>query len=329
MKRVLFFVVISLISLLTFAKGSDIKVGVIGLDTSHAPAFIKMLNAETKEKPYEGFKVVAAYPYGSRKIKSSYDRIPKYTEEAKAHGVKIVNSIAELLKEVDCVLLETNDGNEHLAQAEEVFKAGKTVFIDKPIGANLPQAIAIIRLAEKYKVPMFTSSALRFVPKNQEIRAGKMGKVVGADCYSPCVNEPSHADNYWYGIHGVETLYTIMGVGCETVSCTSTEGTVVAVGKWNDNRIGTFRGVREGKHVFGGTAFTTEQAAQVGGYDGYKDLLKEILQFFRTKEAPVSFDETLEIFTFMEAGNESKRQDGKQVYMKEVFEKAKSESLKL
>src|SRR5690606_21421506 len=160
-------------------------------------------------------------------------------------GVEIVQSIDDLLKKVDCVMLETNDGNLHLEQAVEVFKSGKKVFIDKPIGANLVQAIAIFELARKYNVPVFSSSALRFTPQNQKINRGEMGKIIGVDCSSPSPGESSHPDFSWYGIHGVETLFTVMGTGCVNVNRMSSEGTDVVVGLWNDGRIGSFRGIRE------------------------------------------------------------------------------------
>jgi predicted dehydrogenase len=136
---------------------AQIKVGIIGLDTSHSIAFTKLLNGEDPKEEFKNFRIVAAYPYGSRSIQSSYERIPDYTEQAEKLGVEIVSSIAELLKKVDCVMLETNDGNLHLEQANEVFKSGKTVFIDKPIGANLAQSIAIFELSKKYNVPVFSS----------------------------------------------------------------------------------------------------------------------------------------------------------------------------
>ena len=160
---------------------SPIRIGIIGLDTSHSTAFTELINSGG-EAWAEGFKVVAAYPYGSQTIESSYKRIPDYIEKVKKHGVKIVDSIADLLKEVDCVLLETNDGRLHLEQAIEVFKAGKICFIDKPIGATLGDAIAIYAMAEKYNIPIFSSSALRYSPINQQLRNGELGKVIGADC---------------------------------------------------------------------------------------------------------------------------------------------------
>lgn len=311
-----------------FAQGK-IKIGIIGLDTSHSPEFIKLINDANPSAQYAGFQVVAAYPYGSKTIKSSYERIPKYIEEVQKYGVKIVSSITELLKDADCIMLETNDGNLHLEQAAEVLKAGKIVFIDKPIGASLPQAIAVFELAKKYNVPIFSSSALRFVPQNQKLNHGEYGKILGADCYSPAPGEPSHPDFSWYGIHGVETLFTVMGTGCVAVNRMSSEGTDVVVGLWDDGRIGTFRGRRPGNNLYGGTAFCEKETVAVGGYQGYGNLLEEILKFFKTRITPVSEKETLEIFTFMEASNESKSQKGKIIYMKDTYEKGLKEAKKM
>lgn len=312
-----------------FMAQAQIKIGIIGLDTSHAIAFTKFLNGADKKEEFKDFKIVAAYPYGSRTIESSYKRIPGYIDQVKGLGVEIVPSIAELLKKVDCVMLETNDGNLHLEQAYEVFKAGKPMFIDKPLAATLAQSIAIYQLARDYNVPIFSSSALRFVPQNQKLRKGEYGKILGADCYSPATWEKTHPDFGWYGIHGVETLFTIMGTGCVSVNRMSAEGTDVVVGLWNDGRIGTFRGRRTGKSIYGGTAFTDKGAEPVGPYQGYEVLLTEILNFFKTRVAPVSEDETLEIFTFMEASNESKRNDGKIILLEDIYRKGLAESRKL
>lgn len=298
-----------------------IRVGIIGLDTSHAPAFTKEMNKEPADPAMMGCRVVAAYPYGSRTIESSYSRIPKYTEQMKEMGVEIVDSIGALLEKVDCVLLETNDGTLHLEQALEVFKAGKPVFIDKPVAANLRDVLAIYDAAEKYGVPMFSSSSLRYSSSAQAIRGGSLGAVMGCDAYSPCSLEPSHSDLYWYGIHGVETLFTVMGTGCESVSRTSSDNFEFVVGKWSDGRIGTFRGIRKGASGYGGHAFGEKGVADVGPYEGYRPLVVEIAKFFKTKEAPISAEETIEIYAFMEAADESKRQGGAPVSIDEVIAK--------
>lgn len=305
-----------------------VRIGIIGLDTSHSTAFTELINGG-KESWAEGFKIVAAYPYGSRTIESSYKRIPDYIEKVKAHGVKIVDSIDELLKEVDCVLLETNDGNPHLEQAIKVFRAGKPCFIDKPLGATLADAIAIYAMADKYSATFFSSSALRFTPANQQLRRGEAGEIIGADCYSPHSPEPTHPDFGFYGIHGVETLYTILGTGCNSVSRVSTEQGDVVTGAWKDGRIGTFRAIVKGPHIYGGTAYTTKQAIAAGGYVGYKPLLQEILNYFRTGKVPVSKEETIEIFAFMKASNMSKERDGDVVTIDEAMRAGEKAAKKL
>lgn len=329
MKKILFFFVALLAINFNLYAQNVIRIGIIGLDTSHSTAFTELLNGDSDDKFVKEFEVVAAYPYGSKSIQSSYERIPGYIEEVKKHGVEITSSIAELLDKVDCVMLGTNDGRLHLEQAMEVFKSGKICYIDKPIGATLGQAIAIYGMAEKYNVPIFSSSALRYSPQNQKLRNGEFGPILGADCYSPHKVEPTHPDFGFYGIHGVETLYTLMGTGCESVNRMSSEDADVVVGRWKDGRIGTFRGIKEGPAIYGGTAYTQKEAVAAGGYAGYKVLLDEVLKFFETGVAPISKEETIEIFTFMKASNMSKEQNGRIVTMEEAYQKGMKEAQKL
>ncbi|MCF2516338.1 Gfo/Idh/MocA family protein [Dyadobacter sp. CY351] len=296
------------------------RVGIIGLDTSHSIAFTKALNAATPDPVYDGYKVTAAYPQGSKDIESSTKRIPGYIEEVKKLGVKITGSIRELLAETDVILLETNDGRLHLEQALEVFKAGKRMFIDKPVAGSLSDTIAIYNAAEKYKIPVFSASSLRYIKGLENI---DKAKVLGADTYSPAVLEKTHPDFFWYGVHGVETLYTVMGPGCKSVTRVSTPNTDIVVGIWGDGRTGTFRGTRTGKHDYGGTVFTEDGNKVLGPYAGYEPLLVDIIKYFKTGEMPVTPQETIEIFAFMEAADESKRQGGKSVMLESVLNKAR------
>jgi hypothetical protein len=305
------------------------RIGIIGLDTSHSIHFTEAFNHADSDDELGGYKVVAAYPKGSSTIKSSYERIPKYTEKVKGMGVEIVNSIDELLTRVDVVLLETNDGRLHLEQAIPVLKAGKTMFVDKPVTASLSDAIILYDKAEQSNVPIFTSSSLRHGTANaRAIARGKLGEVLGASTYSPATIEETHPDLFWYGIHGVELLYTVMGRGCKSVERVYTEGTDMVVGLWQDGRIGTFRGMRQGKHDYGGFAFGEEGNSTLGEYQGYRPLLKEIAKFFDTGEPPVSREETLELLAFMEAADESKRLRGASVNLGIIWERAREEARK-
>ncbi|ADB36668.1 Gfo/Idh/MocA family protein [Spirosoma linguale] len=295
------------------------RVGIIGLDTSHSTAFVKALNGPDANAVFLGYKVVAAYPQGSKDIESSTSRVPAYTEEVKKQNVEIVSTISDLLKKVDVVLLETNDGRLHLEQAIQVLKAGKRLFIDKPVAASLPDAIAIYEASRKYNIPLFSASSLRHIKGIEQV---DKRQVVGADTFSPAVLEKTHPDFFWYGIHGVETLYTVMGTGCKQVVRVHTDGTDIIVGTWADGRIGTVRGTRTGRHDYGGTVFTQTGNLILGPYGGYEPLLQDIITYYETGKVPVTPEETIEIFAFMEAADESKRRGGAAVTLESVMAKA-------
>jgi len=303
-----------------------IRVGIIGCDTSHVTAFTDILHSPKAEGDLAGFRVVAAFPGGSPDVASSRDRIAGFVKTLKdKHNVEIVGSIEELLKKVDVVLLESVDGRPHLEQARLVLLAGKPVFIDKPMGGSLADVVQIFQLAAKQKVPVFSSSSLRFHPGLVAMKNNpKLGDVRGCDVFSPCSLEEHHPDLYWYGVHGVETLYAVMGTGCEKVVRVQTKGTEFVTGVWKDGRIGTFRGIRDGKADYGATVFGTKGVLKNSGSGGYEPLLVEICKFFRTGRPPVAAEETIEMFTFMEAADESKRQGGVPVTLEGVLAKARA-----
>ena len=302
--------------------GSTFRLGMIGLDTSHVIAFTKAIN--DPQKNY-GCKVVAGYSGGSPDIEASYGRVQKYTEQLRdEYGLEIVESIEELCRKVDGVLLESVDGRPHLKQARPVIAAGKPLFIDKPVAGSLADALEIFRLAKESNVPCWSSSSLRFAPGIIGMRNDdRIGEVRGCDAFSPCSIEPHHPDLYWYGVHGVEILFTIMGTGCESVQRVQTDGYEFVVGRWKDGRIGTYRGLKSGKQDYGAMVFGSKGIARSGSYEGYGHLVDQIVTFFKTGAIPVPPAETIEIFAFMTAADESKAQGGKPVTLASVLEKAK------
>ncbi len=307
----------------SLADDKPLRLGIIGLDTSHVPAFTGYLNDPANKT---GCKVVAAYRGGSADIPSSANRLDKFTKELqKKYGVEIVDSIEELCEKVDGILLESVDGRPHLAQAKIVFAAGKPVFIDKPVAGSLADAVEIFKLSKESGVPCWTSSMYRFTHGVQAVKQGKVGDVIGCIAYGPCTLEPHHPDFYWYGVHTAETLFALMGTGCETVARTSSEAADVAVGQWKDGRIGIFRGQRHSGGRSGFLAFGSKGTHKDGHDGGYPVLLKEIVKFFKTGKASVSPEETLELFAFMSAADESKAKGGVPVRLDEVLEQAKKE----
>jgi len=304
-----------------------LRAGIIGLDTSHVTAFTAILNGPKATGDLAGVTIVAAFPAGSPDVEASRTRIEGFTQTLRdKYKVEIVSSIEELLKKVDVVFIESVDGRPHLEQVKPVLKAGKPVFIDKPVAGSLADAIQIYQLAKEHNTPCFSSSSLRFSPGIAGMRNNpKVGDVVGCDAYGPCSLEQHHPDLFWYGVHGVEALFTIMGTGCESVVRVQTKGSELVVGTWKDGRVGTFRGIRQGKADYGATVVGTKGVQPSGGYGGYEPMLVEICKFFRTGKPPVSAEETVEIFAFMEAADESKRRGGVPVAISTVMARAHEE----
>lgn len=307
-------------------QAGTLRAGIIGMD-AHALPWVKIINDPEANGLLAEMTVIAGVPGGSADIPESMQRIRTNVQPIAELGVEIVDSIDELLPKVDVVLMLSIDGRKHLGEARKVFAAGKPVFIDKPIAGSLVDAIEIFRLAKQHDVPCFSSSALRFAPTTANIRENSaLGDVVGCDQYAPCTLEEHHPDLFWYGIHGVEPLFTIMGSGCVSVTRVHTDGTDMSVGVWEGGRTGTFRGIREGQRGYGATVFGTKGIVQAGGFEGYEPLIVEIIRFFQTGKPPVTQAQTLEIFAFMEAADESKRRGGVPVTLDSVMQKAQSGS---
>lgn len=298
----------------------ELRLGIVGCDTSHATAFTEILNNPQAKDHVPGARVVAAFKGGSADIPSSASRVDGYVRElTDKYGVRFYETIEELCANVDAVMLESVDGRPHLAQAKPVIAAGKRLYIDKPMAGSLADALEIFRLARENNVPVFSSSSLRFARGTLAARAGQVGLVTAAETTSPCELEPHHPDLFWYGVHGVESLFTVMGVGCESVKRDTTpEGKIRVTGTWKGGRTGAFR---EDKS-YGGYAQGDKGKMDVGAFDGYAPLVREIVKFFETGVAPVPPGETIEIFAFMTAADESKKANGASVAIKDVLRQA-------
>jgi len=291
-----------------------LRLGLVGLDTSHVLAFTSILNDPNNSEHVPGAKVVAGFKGGSPDLPSSWDRVEEYTKQLQdRYGVEIVDSIPALCEKVDGVLITSVDGRPHLEQAKQVIPAGKPMFIDKPVAGSFGDVLEIARLAKQANVPWFGGSSLRWYKGVRDaIDPEKVGQIVGCDAFSPCPLEPHHPDLFWYGVHGVEILYAAMGRGCQTVQRTSTDNTEVVTGVWADGRVGTFRGTRSGQHDYGATVLGTKGITTAKGHS-YKGLVEQIVKLMQTKQSPLDPAEIVEMYGFMQAADESKQQGGKAV----------------
>jgi predicted dehydrogenase len=306
-------------AMLSRVAAAEIRIGLVGLDTSHAVVFPRMLNDPKNKDHVPGAKVVAAVRAPSPDVQNSISRVDGYVAELKKYPeITFYDSITEMVKHVDAVMIEAVDGRPHLAQAKEVFGSKKPLWVDKPAAGTLHDSIELYRLAKESGTPVFSASSLRFnaMALTKDLKTGELR---GASSFGPCELEPHHPDLYWYGIHAVEVLYSVMGRGCTTVVRTHTPNTDVVTGVWEDGRVGTVRGLRGGKGAYGLTIFGSNGVASPDLKAGYRPLLVEIVKFFETGVAPVSPEDTIETLAFMEAADESKRRGGAPVKVADVM----------
>jgi hypothetical protein len=296
---------------------ATLRVGFVGTDTSHVIAFAEIMNDQTARGHVEGARVVAAYKGGSPDIEKSYGRVDKFAEQlASRWGVEIVADIPELCSKVDAVMIESVDGRAHLEQARQVIAAHKPLYIDKPLAATFEDAIAIAKLAKNAGVPWFSSSSLRF---SKVAASLKFSDAAGYIVWGPGPLEEHHTlDLAWYGIHSADFLYALMGTGCQEVIRTFTVDADVTTCVWSGGRIGTMR-VNRPYSEFGAVAFRPREVVRSAPSPdtGYAELVREVVTFFQTGKPPVSPEETLEVFAFMDAAQRSREAGGRPVRLRD------------
>lgn len=292
-----------------------IRIGIVDFDTSHSVEFTKRLNhVDIAESQWvEGAKVVAGVP-GRSQI--SPEVIPKYTATIKGYGIPLYDDPADLYDKIDAVFIEAVDGSVHWERARPFLERGIPTYVDKPFACSLADAKAMIDLASMKHVPLMSSSSLRYAPEVVKAKSGEgeAGKVLGVSTYGPAPLDSTGRNPglFHYGIHPVEMLFTLMGPGCERVTCVANAEGEVVTGLWSGGRIASVRGLRKGASPYGFTLFG-EKAVTTQGVSTefiYRELLKNIVAMLQTKEMPIDLRETLEIVAFIEAAGQSAAKQG-------------------
>jgi hypothetical protein len=313
----------TLVLTLTHSMAENLRIGIIGLDTSHAEQFTLRLNDTANPNHVVGGRVVAAFPTPSPDIAESRDRVQGFTAAVRdKYGVRIASGIDEVCKEVDAILLLTLDGRPRLAQMKQILAFGKPVFMDKPVASSLKDAVDIYKLAAAANVPVFSASAVRWYPGVLEVAGAEKEPASSAISYGPAHIMEHHPDLFFYGIHPAESLFTVMGTGCVSVARSTSSSASVITGQWEGGRIGVLHAIHEGAKAYKVIRFGKERIVEQKSEGDYTPMLREIVKFFQTKQPPLTPRQTLEIYAFMEAAEESKRRGGKSITLREVMTKA-------
>jgi predicted dehydrogenase len=292
-----------------------IRLGIVDCDTSHVVQFSRRLHHKgvPEDQWIDGARIVAAFP-GVSRVRSAEDVgqfVKTLREEQK---VEIVEQPADLFGKVDAVLVESNEGALHAARAVPFLERGIPVFVDKPFAGSSEDARRMLEAAERGGTFVWSASSLRFAREVQDViqRREELGAVLAVDAYSPATLHPRNPGLFHYGVHGVETLFALMGTGCKEVTCISRDSADVVVGRWEDGRLGTVRGQRQGPHAYGFTAWC-ERDVVMSPIDAgaiYRALLSRIIEAFERGAAPLDRAALTEPIAFMEAALQSSAQGG-------------------
>lgn len=302
-------------------SSSEIKFGLIGLDTSHVVVFSDEFNDSSSDHHIPGAKVVTAWPGGSPDIESSIGRVPGYTKDLREkYDVAIKDSIEEVCEAADVILHTSLDGRTHLEQFKKIAPFGKPVFIDKPFALTSADAKEIFAIAAANNVPLFSSSSLRFTGAlTRVVTPENKAEVKGFDVHGPVALEVTNPGYFWYGIHITEMLFAAMGTGCRSVRAVHTEDFEQVTGIWDDGRIGTMHGNRTGNYEYHALVHFADKSVHVNTATEEKGFFvclgEEILKFAQTKQPPVPAEETIELIRFIEAANESRENGGREVLL--------------
>jgi len=290
----------------------SLKVGMVGLDTSHVEMFTQLLNDPNDPDHVAGAKVVAAFPGGSQDFDMSYSRVPGFTEKLRDHfGVQILDFPEAVAESVDLLFITAVDGRVHREFFERTVTYKKPTYIDKPFATTVSDAQAILVLAEKHDVPVMSCSALRFVgPFVEALTDESLGKLVGIDTCGPMALQPTQPGLFWYGIHCVEMIVAAMGVGCRRVRVVANDDFDLVTAEWHDGRLATYRGMRRGHQLFN-AMLHREQGfnfvdVQSDRKPFYAPLLAAIMHSLPQRRSAVPPEQILEVIRLIEAANESR-----------------------
>jgi len=300
-KPLLAVVMLLLYPLQAKAQPQELRLALLGTDSTHAVEFTRLLNGEKDH--VAGARITVAYRGGSS-LSISRDRIDKLSTALQATwNIPFVSSIAELCNNIDGILLLSVDVRLRMQELREAIRCGKPIFIDKPLAGSLEDAQAIATLLDQEKIPWFSASSIRY---GHEQRPQHL---LGVETWGPAkyIDEFS-LDLTYYGIHSIESLYSLMGPGVTQVTRTRSGDTEVIVATWKDGRVGTVRLIEDGE-TYGAVLYREGgHAEMIATNVGYVPQVADIIQFMREKQSPIAESETLEIFAFMQAAQDSLKQ---------------------
>jgi predicted dehydrogenase len=287
----------------------EMKVAIIGLDTSHAIELPRLMQAPDcpKEDRVEGLRTVSCLRFETPfQNKEGLDGRQKQLEQ---WGVKVTEKFEDAIKDCDALMLEINDPAFHVDYFRRCAGLGKPVFLDKPLADTFAHGEQVLADAKKHKTRVFSASALRFAPALDAVCAA-VPSPSACTVYGALGKAPSGSSIIWYGVHAFEMLQRAMGTGAVSVLTRKDGSGAVVLVSYADGRRGVVE-LNEGVWIYGGTLRSKETAVPFISDWKYGHLLTKVAAFFHGGAAPVALDATREIMGMLDAAERS-LQSGKE-----------------
>ncbi|MFA5645841.1 MAG: Gfo/Idh/MocA family oxidoreductase [Candidatus Ratteibacteria bacterium] len=283
----------------------EIRVAVIGLDTSHSVEFPRRMQAPDcpEDQKVSGLRTVSCLTFPTPF--QSEEGLAARKKQLEEWGIKVTTSLEEAVEECDAVMVEINDPAFHLEYFKKVADLGKPIFLDKPLADTMESGKEISKIVAEKSLRMFSASSLRFIPQlGDACRAVPLPQVVHT--YGPLGRAPAGSSIVWYGVHAFEMLQRAMGMGAMSVFTAKDSSGVVCLIEFSGGRVGVAE-LRENNRQYGGDLRSEAKAVPFVADMGraYSDLLIEIKAFFEGRRVPVSLKETLEIMGMLDAAQRS------------------------
>lgn len=286
---------------------NEIKVALIGLDTSHTVEFARRMQSPDCPEKHKvaGLRAVSCLRFGTPfQNEKGLDTRQKQLEDI---GVAVTGDFNEAVKDCDAIMIEVNDPSFHLEYFQKCASLGKPVFLDKPLADNIQKGAEIVRLARERNLKMFSSSPLRFV-EDLVKACGEMPAPLYATTYGPLGLAPSGSSIVWYGVHAFEMLERAMGAGASSVTTNTVGSGAVVVVDYADRRRGVVE-LTTGAFFYGGCLRdAVKPVPYIVDMDmAYTLTLRHVSDFFHGGKSPVSLDDTIEVMGMLDAAERSMR----------------------
>lgn len=286
-----------------------IKVGAVNIDTSHPMGFGEVMEKNKR------MKYVGVFNNSFRQSAEIDGFMKRFNVE------KHCNTVGELADICDIGFIHGCNWDEHLSLAQEFWKKGKPVFIDKPLAGNLADCQKIKAATNKGAVLLGCSSA-RYAYELQEflkLPCEERGEIV-------TVMGTAGVDEFNYGIHIVEAIGALLGTGAQTVKYLGrgeaqgkySEGYYVQYKNGKSAIFNTFTGVWQPFEI---VIMTTKTSYNITLNSArlYEALITEIGNYMENKSSLLaSTDALIESVQIMLAGTASRKNFGQEVALAQL-----------